>query len=173
MNTHTVTRIGILVGAALVLGYVERLIPLPFALPGIKLGLANTVLLYGLYMMTWRNTMTLMVLKVLLSGILFAGFSGALYSFSGGLLSLVIMLLMMQYNDVSIVGVSISGAVAHNIGQVLMAMLVVQTRGLLLYLPVLMVSGVITGMLTGVIAKNVLKGLSFHRPSNEVGILQK
>lgn len=171
MNTHTITRIGILTGTALVLGYVERLIPLSSSMPGIKLGLANTVLLYGLYMMNARSTLTLMVMKVLLSGMLFAGFSGALYSFSGGMLSLIAMLLVMQSSDVSIVGVSILGAVFHNIGQVLMAMVVVQTRGLLLYLPVLMVSGLVTGMITGLIAKNVLRGLALHGTSRRAEFL--
>ena len=162
MNTQTIARLSILTAAALILGYVERFIPLPMAMPGIKLGLANTVLLYGVYMMRRNNTLTLMVLKVLLSGLLFAGFSGVLYGFAGGLLSLGAMLLVHRTSDLSVVGVSILGAVFHNIGQVLMAMLVVQTRGLLLYLPVLMVSGIVTGLITGLIARNVLKGLRFH-----------
>ena len=168
MKTHVIARMSILTAAALVLGYFERFIPLPIAMPGIKLGLANAVLLYGVYMMSRKNTFTLMVLKVLLSGMLFAGFAGALYAFAGGLLSLAMMLLVHRYSDLSIVGVSIIGAVFHNIGQILMAMLVVQTRGLVLYLPVLIVSGVATGMITGLIARNVLKGLQVYQPTPQV-----
>lgn len=160
MNTRIITTMGILTSLALILGYIERLIPISSTIPGIKMGLANTVLLYGLYMMNWKNTMNLMLLKVLLSGILFAGFSGALYSFSGGVLSLMAMYWMQQHSGFSIVGVSVLGAVFHNIGQILMAMLVVQTRGLLLYLPVLIIAGVVTGTLTGLVAQSVFKGLS-------------
>ncbi|SFH65526.1 heptaprenyl diphosphate synthase [Tindallia magadiensis] len=164
MNARKIAILGVLTGVALILGYVERLIPVFSAMPGIKLGLSNTVLLYALYMMSWKEAMTLMVLKVVLSGLLFAGLSGALYGFSGGLLSLMVMILIQRSDGFSIVGVSIVGAVFHNIGQIGMAMLVVQTKGLLLYLPVLIISGAITGTLTGMIAQNVLKGLRTCHP---------
>ncbi|SDY95996.1 Gx transporter family protein [Tindallia californiensis] len=164
MRAHKIAVLGVLTGVALILGYVERLIPVFSAMPGIKLGLSNTVLLYALYIMNWKEAMTLMVLKVVLSGLLFAGLSGALYGFSGGLLSLMFMILIQRSDGFSIVGVSMVGAVFHNIGQIGMAMLVVQTKGLLLYLPVLIISGAITGMLTGMIAQNVLKGLKTCHP---------
>ena len=162
MNTKTITRFGMLTAVALVLGWVERFIPIAATAPGIKLGLANTVLLYAIYLMDTKGAALLMVMKVLLSGFLFAGLSGMIYSFAGGLLSLVVMLLLRQIKDLSIVGVSIAGGVSHNVGQILAACLVVQSRALLGYLPVLLLAGVVTGLLTGIAAKTAIKGIEVH-----------
>ena len=159
----------ILTTIALVLGYVEKLIPVTSAMPGVKLGLANTVLLYAIYMMHTRQAFTLMILKVLLSGIMFSGFSGALFSFAGGVLSLIVMLLFKRIPGIGVIGVSVAGAVFHNIGQVLVAMMVAQTRGLLLYMPVLMIAGVLTGSVTGIIAKCVLKYMHYNHSSDSAG----
>ncbi len=173
MNAKTITRFGMLTAVALVLGWVERFIPIAATAPGIKLGLANTVLLYAIYLMDIKGAGLLMVMKVLLSGFLFAGLSGMIYSFAGGLLSLVVMLLLRQIKDLSIVGVSIAGGVSHNIGQILAACLVVQSRALLGYLPVLLLAGVVTGLLTGIAAKSAIKGIEAHdskakkKPANE------
>lgn len=160
MSIKTISRFGLLTGVALVLGYFEHLIPIAATLPGVKLGLANTVLLYAIYMMNKRSAFTLMILKVILSGLLFAGLSGAIYSFAGGLLSLIMMLIFKRMPGVSIIGVSVVGAVFHNVGQLLAAAMIVQTMGVFFYLTVLLISAVITGILTGVTAKYVLKGLS-------------
>ena len=162
MNTKTITRFGLLTAVALVLGYFERFIPIATTLPGIKLGLANTILLYAIYMMNNKSALCLMLLKVMLSGMLFAGMSGALYSLSGGLLSLIMMLIVKSQRGVSIIGVSVVGAVFHNVGQILAASMIVQSRGVFLYLPALLIAAVITGMLTGITAKYVLKGLSIN-----------
>ncbi|SMP61516.1 Gx transporter family protein [Anoxynatronum buryatiense] len=159
MNTQTIARMSLLTAVALVLGYFERFIPLTATMPGIKLGLGNTVLLYAIYMMSNRHAFGLMVLKVVLSGLLFAGLGGAMYSFAGGLLSLVVMLLLKRVQGISILGISVAGAVFHNVGQLAMAATVVQTRSLVLYFPVLLVAGVVTGIMTGLVAKYVLKGL--------------
>lgn len=163
MKTKQVSRYGLLLAAALVLGYIESLIPIGAGLPGVKLGIANTVLLYAIYLMDSKSAFTLMLLKVLLSGMLFAGMSGALYSFSGGLLSLIAMLAVKRFSGLSLVGVSVIGAVFHNLGQLLAASLVVKTGGLLFYFFVLLVSAVITGILTGIVANYVFKALPFKK----------
>jgi len=160
MKTKSITRLSILLTVALVLGYFENLIPLNASIPGVKLGLSNTVLLYAIYMINDKSSFVLMILKVALSGMLFAGVSGAIYSFAGGLLSLIMMLIFKRIPDVSIIGVSIIGAVFHNIGQISVASLVIENRYIFFYLPVLLISAVITGIVTGIIAKNVLKSLS-------------
>lgn len=159
MKTKKITLFGLLLGAALVLGYFERFIPIAVGLPGVKLGLANTVLLYALYIMDVKSSFKLMLLKVILSGMIFAGVSGMIYSFSGGLLSLIMMLITKRCLNTSIVGVSLMGAVFHNVGQLVAASMVVQTKGLLFYFPILLISAIITGILTGVVAKYVFKGL--------------
>lgn len=162
MNAKAITRFGMLTAVALVLGWVERFIPIAATAPGIKLGLANTVLLYAIYLMDVKGTALLMVMKVLLSGFLFAGLSGMLYSFAGGLLSLLVMLLLRRINGLSIIGVSIAGGVSHNIGQILAACLVVQSRALLGYLPILLLAGTVTGLLTGIAAKSAIKGIEAY-----------
>jgi len=162
MNAKTITRFGILTTIALVLGYVERFIPIATGLPGIKLGIANTVLLYAIYLMDSKSTFLLMLLKVILSGILFSGLAGAIYSFAGGLFSLIMMLLTKRIKGVSIIGVSVVGAIFHNLGQLIVASAVVQTKGLLFYFAVLTLSAIITGIITGMTAKYVFKGLVYN-----------
>ena len=118
MKTKSIARFSLLCAMALVLGYFERFIPVAPGIPGVKLGLANTVLLYAVYLMGAKSAMLLMLAKVVLSGFLFAGLSGMLYSLAGGLLSLCVMLLLSRLKDVGIIGVSVGGAVSHNIGQI-------------------------------------------------------
>ncbi len=160
MKTKSITRLSILLTVALILGYFENLIPINASIPGVKLGLSNTVLMYAIYMINIKSTFILMILKVMLSGMLFAGVSGAIYSFAGGLLSLIMMIIIKKVPDISIIGVSVVGAVFHNIGQIAMASLVVENKYIFFYLPVLLISAVITGILTGIIAKYTLTALS-------------
>ena len=151
---------GLLTSLMLVFGFIERQFPLPVPVPGIKLGLANSVLLYALYMLGIRQTIVLMLLKSLMSWLIYMNLSAMLYSFAGGVLSVAAMILVNRMKGVSPIGVSALGAVFFNIGQILMAAWVLGTPQLIVtYLPVLMVSGVLTGILTGVIAKLVMKHL--------------
>lgn len=151
---------GLLTSLMLVFGFIERQFPLPVPVPGIKLGLANSVLLYALYMLGIRQTIVLMLLKSLMSWLIYMNLSAMLYSFAGGVLSVAAMILVSRMKGVSLIGVSALGAVFFNIGQILMAAWVLGTPQLIVtYLPVLMVSGVLTGILTGVIAKLVMKHL--------------
>ena len=151
---------GLLTSLMLVFGLIERQFPLPIAVPGVKLGLANSVLLYSLYMLGIRQSVVLMLLKALLSWLIYMNMSAMLYSLAGGVLSLLAMILIMRVKGVSVIGVSAIGAVFFNVGQILAAMLVLNTPQLLLtYLPVLMISGVVTGVLTGMVAQTVMKHL--------------
>ena len=159
MGAGTVARLGLLTAVALVLGYVEHLIPVT-AIPGIKLGLANTVLLYALYLLDVPSAVLLMILKVGLGGLFYGGFAAMLYSLAGGVLSLFVMILVKKARGISVIGVSVSGAAAHNVGQILVACFVVGTRAALAYLPVLLVAAAITGALTGVIAKYVFRSFA-------------
>ena len=151
---------GLLTSLMLVFGFIERQFPLPVPVPGIKLGLANSVLLYALYMLGIRQSIVLMLLKALMSWLIYMNLSAMLYSFAGGVLSLTAMILISRVKGVSVIGVSALGAVFFNVGQILMAAWILGTPQLIVtYLPVLMVSGVLTGILTGVIARLVMKHL--------------
>ena len=155
------TRMALLTAVAVVLGYIEHLIPMPGGIPGIKLGLANTVLLYAIYLLDAKSAFLLMVLKVGLSGLMYGGVSAMMFSFGGGLCSLVMMLLVKKLGGegVSILGVSVVGAVFHNAGQTAVAALMVNTAALMGYVPFLLVAAVVTGVLTGIAAKYAIQGL--------------
>ena len=151
---------GLLTSLMLVFGLIERQFPLTAAIPGVKLGLANSVLLYSLYMLGIKQSFILMLLKALMSWLIYTNMSAMFYSLGGGLCSLLVMILLSRMNGVSILGVSALGAVFFNVGQILVAVVMLNTPQLIVtYLPVLMVSGVVTGVLTGVVAKMVLKHL--------------
>ena len=158
-NASVIAKLGLLTAVALVLGYVEHLLPIT-GIPGVKLGLANTVLLYALYLLDVPSAILLMILKVGLSGLLFGGVTAMLYSFAGGVVSLVVMILARRAKGLSVVGVSVLGAVAHNIAQLAVACFVVETRAILAYLPVLLVSAAITGVLTGLVARYTFRALN-------------
>ena len=213
-----VARFGLLAALSLVLGWLDRAIPVTWflsgAVPGIKLGLANTVLLYAVYLMDWKGCVALMLTKVLLSGFMFGSMSAILYSLSGGVLSLLVMLLVRRnaragalviallaagsdamllarnprpggqmlwcvilialacaaavvafavigrHGEYAVLGTSLAGAVAHNVGQILAASTVLRTPQLLYtYLPVLVGIGAVVGCLTGIVAQRVFHAL--------------
>ena len=155
---HRVALSGVLTALMMVLGLLERQFPLPVAIPGIKLGLANSILLYSVYMLGGRQSCVLMLLKTLMSGFIYNNLQAVTYSFCGGALSLAAMLLLYNVPGNSEVGVSIAGAAFFNVGQILAAAVQLHTPQLLFsYLPVLLVSGVLTGMLTGIIARQVMR----------------
>ncbi len=151
---------GLLTSLMLVFGLIERQFPLTAAVPGVKLGLANSVLIYSLYMMGIRQSFILMLLKALMSWLIYTNMNAMFYSLGGGVLSLLAMVLASRIRGVSVIGVSALGAVCFNIGQILVAVAMLGTPQLIVtYLPILMISGVVTGVLTGVVAQMVMKHL--------------
>ena len=159
-NAQRIALSGLMTSLMLVFGLIERQFPLTTAIPGVKLGLANSVLIYSLYMLGIRQSIVLMLLKALLSWLIYMNMSAMFYSLAGGALSLLAMILISRIKGVSVIGVSALGAVFFNIGQILMAVAILNTPQLIVtYLPVLMVSGVVTGVLTGVVAQMVMKHL--------------
>lgn len=151
---------GILCALAVVLGFFEHLVPLPIPIPGVKLGLANLAVVITLYLMGPRDAAAIAVLRVLLSALAYQGPSGLLFSLAGCLLSVLAMMTAKRCGCFSVVGVSLAGGVAHNIGQLAMASILVQTGGLIWYLPVLLLSGLLTGLVIGLVATWVLRSFS-------------
>lgn len=157
-SASIVAKLGLLTAVAIVLGYFEYLLPVT-GIPGVKLGLANTVLLYALYLLDVPSAILLMFLKVGLSGMLFGGPAAMLYSLAGGVLSLIVMILARKSRGLSVVGVSVLGAVSHNVAQMAVACFVVETRAILAYLPILLLAAAVTGTLTGLVARYTFRGL--------------
>lgn len=159
METRKIARMGLLVALSMILSYVESLIPAFVAVPGVKVGLANIVVIFALYTLGPIEALTVSLLRVILSSFLFGSVLSLLYSLSGALLSLGGMILMKKMKIFSTTAVSVTGGVLHNVGQILVACLVLETDVLLYYLPVLILSGTITGAVIGIIASLVIKRL--------------
>ena len=148
---------GMLLALMLVLGFVESQLPVAAGIPGIKLGLSNGVLIFAVYMLNVPTAYLLMGLKVLLSGMLFGSPSAMMYAFAGGLLSLTVMSLLSRMKGLSPVVVSMVGGLSHNVGQVALAMVILNTPKLVYYMAILMVVGMITGLATGLAANGIIR----------------
>ena len=148
---------GLVLALALIAGYAENLVPVAVAIPGIKLGAANSVILILLYMVGVKEAFFVNISRALLSGFLFGSMSSILYSLSGAVLSLLVMTLLKKTDRFSISGVSMAGGVFHNIGQLTMAALVLETTAVWYYLPVLIITGSITGFLIGSLSGEIYK----------------
>lgn len=147
---------GILVALALILSYIESFFPVSSAVPGIKLGLANIVTIYALKRLGLKDTLIISLLRILLSTILFGNLAMMVYSISGALFSILIMSLVSRFDRVGTLGISVAGAVAHNIAQCDVASILLQNSSVFRYLPVLLISGVIAGIITGLVSGVVL-----------------
>lgn len=163
MNARSIARFGVLAAAAILIGYVEHIIPIVPAMPGIKLGLSNVAVLFALYFISWKSALALVVVKVLLSGMLFTGPVAMIYAFSGGLLSLLVMALSKRFLGAGTVGVSVIGAAAHNIAQCAVACLFIRPIAAIRLLPLLLIAGTAAGILTGFIAKATLKAFKYKQ----------
>lgn len=152
MTTKRVAYCALLTALAMIFGYVEALIPFGFGIPGVKLGLANIVIVLALYMLPACQVFAIQLMRIVLVSFLFGNLSMMLYSLAGGMLSLVVMLLLNRRDVFSITGVSIAGGVSHNIGQLIVAALVVQNLKVMFYFPIMIMAGLITGCLIGVLA---------------------
>ena len=141
---------GVFTSLALILSYVELLIPINFGIPGMKLGLANLLVVILLYKGCPRDALLLSVIRILLSGLIFGNMFSIFYSLGGGLLSLAVMVFLKKTGQFTVAGISIGG-------QLLVAMFVVQTYQVGYYLPVLLIAGVITGAVIGILSAEVLK----------------
>jgi len=158
---HRTTLSGLLIAMMLILGYVESLLPITFlGVPGIKIGLSNSILIFAVYMLDLPTAWLLMVLKVGLSGLLFGNLSITIfYALAGGVLSMLTMSILSRIKGVHPVTVSMLGGVMHNLGQVLMAMILFHTTQLLFFMAVLMLTGLAFGAATGTCATLVMKHL--------------
>lgn len=154
--------LGLLLTLALILSYVESLIPVFVSIPGVKLGLANLVVLICLYAYQTKYAFLISGMRVILAGLLFGSMFSILYSLSGAFFSLIVMLLAKKVFKLGILGVSVLGGVFHNMGQLLVAMMVVSNYRISYLFPYLLLSGVLTGAFIGFIANSVMSYLKKH-----------
>lgn len=155
-KTKRLVLLAMLTAVAMILSYVESLLP-SIGIPGVKMGLANIAVIFALFRFGWKEAAALSLVRVVLVSLLFGSVGAMLYSLAGAVLSLAVMALLRRIDRFSTVGISVAGGVAHNAGQILMAMLILQTKQLLGYLPVLAVSGIAGGVLTGLAAALLIR----------------
>ena len=162
LSPQQLATMGMLSALALALSFLESLIPFQPGLPGVKLGLANLVIVFALYRMNVHSALLINTVRILLSSLLFSGLFGLLYSAAGAAASLAAMTLLLQINRnreqagksilFSIFGVSMTGGVFHNLGQLLIAIFILSSLNLVYYLPVMIISGIAAGLVNGMVA---------------------
>ena len=152
LRTKRLALSAILAALAMILSYIESLIPMPIPIPGIKLGLANLIIVIAIYRLGFKYAFIINCVRILTAGLLFTGLFGVIYSFAGGVLSILIMYALYKTKLFSIVGISMAGGVAHNLGQLITACLIMSNIRLMSYFAVLLFSGMISGILIGIAA---------------------
>lgn len=155
MSNKRIAFLGLFVALAFVLSYIEFLLPLNIGIPGAKIGIANLAVMVTLYTAGEKNAVVLSLIRVVLVGLTFSNVSMMMYSLAGASLSLIVMLIAKRTGRFSVAGVSVLGGVFHNIGQIIVAMLVLETDSLIYYLPFLVVIGTITGVVIGVVSNMI------------------
>ncbi len=155
----TVAMCAVLTALALIFSYIEFLLPLPLGIPGVKLGLANLVIVVALYMVGARCAFLVNLVRVLLAALLFGNVFSGVYAFAGALVSFAAMCLIKKTGLFSPAGVSIAGGVFHNVGQLAVAAFIIENAKIALYFPVLLISGLVTGLVIGVLSVLILRAL--------------
>ena len=149
--------LGLLCAVAIILGYIESLFPVFIGIPGIKLGLPNLAIVMILYLYSWREALAVSVVRIIVIGFLFGNLFSILFSLAGAFLSLLCMVLAMKVLKLSCIGVSLLGGVVHNAGQILVAMAVVENVRVGYYFSVLAITGMVTGILIGILSGEMVK----------------
>lgn len=165
MKTAKIAQYGLIIALALVLSYLESLVP-PLGVPGVKLGLPNLAVMFALYRLSLRDACVISLVRAALVSLLFGNGMSLAYSLAGATLSLAVMGLLKKTGKFSCVGVSVAGGVAHNAGQILVAMAVLETSRLAWYLPVLCVAGTVAGVLIGMVSGVLVKRIPNQKGGN-------
>lgn len=158
-NSRRIALRGLLAASAMILSWVEAQISAFFAVPGMKLGLTNLVVVAALYYLSWQDALALNIVRIVLVGFTFGNLFSMAYSMAGGLLSFLVMLLLKKSGRFSPPVVSTAGGVFHNVGQILVAIAALESRYVLYCLPFLWVSGIASGFVIGILCAEVLKRL--------------
>ena len=157
--TKKIAYTGMFTALAFVFSYIESLLPIKHGITGIKLGLANLVVIVAFYLIDVKAAGILSLVRIVLMGFTFGNPANMIYSLAGGVLSFVVMVFAKKLKFFSVTGVSVLGGVCHNIGQILIAIVVVETVSLLYYLPILILSGTVAGVLIGILASVLIRHL--------------
>ena len=148
--------LGLTIALAMIMSYIEVLVPLSVAVPGIKMGLANIVIIFVLYKFGIKEAALVSLIRVILVSLLFSNVMAMWYSLAGAVLSLSVMWVLKKIDKFSVIGVSVAGGVMHNVGQIIMAIILLGAEQIALYLPVLIITGTVTGFVIGIVSGLVI-----------------
>lgn len=162
MSAKRLSTFGMLVALAFIFSYIELLVPFHFIVPGMKLGLANIVVVTALYLLGPRDALTISFVRIVLVAFTFGNLNTMIYSLAGGALSFIAMAMAKKIGTFSVIGVSVLGALFHNIGQIFVAMFMLETKTLVNYLPFLVIMSLVTGVLIGIVGGELTKRLKMR-----------
>ena len=157
MRNKKIATSALMIALAMILSFVESQIPSFFPIPGIKLGLANIAVVFALYRLSIKDAIVVSLIRVVVVSTLFGTSLTLAYSLSGAVLSLLIMVLLKKSDRFSIVGVSVAGGISHNIGQIIMAIILMHNSVISYYLPFLIISGIVTGVVIGLVSAKIVE----------------
>ena len=157
MRNKKIATSALMIALAMILSFVESQIPSFFPIPGIKLGLANIAVIFALYRLSIKDDIVVSLIRVVVVSTLFGTSLTLAYSLSGAVLSLLIMVLLKKSDRFSIVGVSVAGGISHNIGQIIMAIILMHNSVISYYLPFLIISGIVTGVVIGLVSAKIVE----------------
>lgn len=160
LTVKTITQYGLLIALAMVLSYLESQIPPFFAIPGMKLGLTNVVVVFALYTMNVKSAAFINIIRIILVGIITGNTVGFAYAIAGGILSLICMYLFKKIKCFSMLSVSVIGGITHNIAQIFVAMILLQTNQIAWYILILWFTGIFAGAAIGIISAELVKRLA-------------
>ncbi len=152
LRTRRLTASAMFAALALIFSYIEAILPINVGVPGVKLGLANLIIIIALYELDTRYAFFINLVRICLAGLMFTGVMAMLYSLTGGMISLLVMVFLKKTDRFSMIGVSMAGGVAHNFGQLLIASFVVSNIKMFLYFPILVFTGIASGIGIGIVA---------------------
>lgn len=152
LDTKKMVTLSSLIAVAMILSYIESLVPAFVAVPGVKMGLSNIATVFALYTLGWPYAICVSVVRVFLSALLFGNFVSLIYSISGAALALLVMILLKKINLFSSIGISVAGGVCHNAGQIIAACIVMENAAISLYIIPLIISGTLAGVVIGIVS---------------------
>lgn len=162
-KTGRITAYGVMTAMAMILSYVEAQIPAFVAVPGVKVGLTNIVVLVALYLLGNKGALAINFVRIAAVALLFGNAMSFSFSLAGGMLATIVMIFLKKSDRFSATGVSVAGALCHNIGQIIMAMILLHTKAIIWYLPVLWGSGIVAGLVVGIMGALVIKRIPFGK----------
>ncbi len=157
ISIKKIALIAIFITLSLILSYVDSLIPINIMVPGIKIGLANLIIIYSLYMLGIKEAIFISIIRVVISSILFGSILTFVYSLTGAIVSLLIMVILKSFTSLTVITTSIAGGVMHNMTQIIVAIILMNTKEIVYYLPILILTGVISGMMIGIFSTLLIK----------------